>query len=183
MSHGGRFLGALAAAALMVGSLAGCSYIPKHAGSQYAANVDGGADGCMVGHWRQINGWQRLEGDNLLQELRLISGGWDEVFKADGTGVLTYPPSGGLWKNDDFTTKVTVTYSGTQTVHYTPYRDGRLTIVSDGTALTTLVDVNGKSNPPTTGGKDITRQWHYTCSPTELTMKADNVWILMQRQV
>ena len=164
MSRVGRGLAA-AVVAISLGAAGGCARFDEKPVEVAPPSVD--AD-CVVGTWHQREGWQRLVTDDLVTEIRLISGGRTFVANADGTGTVEYTTPA-FWKN---TGGLEVTYSGRSTLTFTA-SDGEWSEVADATGVTTQLTLNGRKDQPRAGVAGRTLTGTYRCGETDLIISGE----------
>jgi hypothetical protein len=169
MSRGGRLAVAVLAAGLVASGTAGCARFGAR--SVQVAPSANAAD-CVVGKWKQSEGWQRVVTEDLATELTMISGGRQLELKADGTGRFTYlDPT--LWKNSGFGDDLEVVYAGEATLKYTA-ADGKWTDTGDASKATTQITLNGRKDPATPGAANRSTRATYVCDETNLILTGEN---------
>ena len=139
-----RTVAALVVSAALSASLAGCVGPLATQDVQVAAPaVD---PECLVGSWKQTEGWNRLRFDDGTQTvLLMISGGATFTVDEDGTGKISYAADT-MWHGEDGVTRqqMTVAYGGTGTVTFSAV-NGDYRQVSDFTKRTQTVTVGNES--------------------------------------
>jgi hypothetical protein len=169
MSRGGRLAVAVLAAGLVASGTAGCATFGAR--SVQVAPSANAAD-CVVGRWKQSEGWQRVVTEAVVSELMMISGGRQLELKADGTGHYTYlDPT--LWKSSEFGEEIEVVYAGEATLKYTA-ADGKWTDTGDASRSTTQVTLRGRKDPVTPGPANRSTQATYVCDETNLILTGGN---------
>jgi hypothetical protein len=169
MSRGGRLVIAVLAAALVASGVAGCGRFD--AKPVQVAPVSNAGD-CVVGSWKQTEGWQRITTDDKVYEVRLIDGGRLFDVKADGTGTVRYldPTS---WKTAGSGDDLEVIYAGSLTLTYTA-SGGKWSQNADTTKATTQLTLNDYKDPPAAGGVNRASTSTYVCDDTNLIMTSDD---------
>jgi hypothetical protein len=169
MSRGGRLVAAVLAAGLVASGMAGCARLADKP-VQVAASAN--AAECVVGNWKQSEGWQRVLTEEVATDLNLISGGRQFEVKADGTASYKYlDPT--VWKTSGSGDDLEVTYAGKATLKYAA-TDGKWTDTGDASKTTTQVTLNGRANPAAPGAANRSTQATYVCDETNFIMTGDN---------
>lgn len=169
MSRGGRLVIAAVAAALVATGAAGCGRFD--AKPVQVAPVSNAAD-CVVGSWKQTEGWQRITTEKMVTEVRLITGGRLFDVKADGTASLRYTDPT-KWKSAGFGDDLEVIYAGSSTLTYTA-SDGKWTQTADATKTTTQLTLNGRQDAPVVGAANRASTATYVCDEANLIMTSDD---------
>jgi hypothetical protein len=169
MARGGRLAVSLLTAGLVASGLTGCARFG--AKSVQVAPSANAAD-CVVGRWKQSEGWQRVLTEQVATDLTMISGGRQLELRADGTGSYTYlDPT--LWKNSGFGADVEVVYAGQATLKYTA-ADGKWTDTGDSSKTTTQITEDGRKGPAVAGAANRSSQATYVCDETNLILTGEN---------
>lgn len=169
MSRGGRLVAAVLTAGLVATGLTGCA---RFADKPVQVAASANAADCVVGKWKQSEGWQRVITEDVATDLTLISGGRQLEVKADGTGSYKYlDPT--LWKNSGSGDDLEALYAGEATLKYTA-TDGKWTDTSDASKTTTQVTVNGRKGQATPGAANRSTEATFVCDATNFIMTGDN---------
>jgi hypothetical protein len=168
MSRGGRLVAALLVAGLVTSGSAGCA---RFGDKPVQVAPSANAADCVVGKWKQSEGWQRVVTEDVATDLTLISGGRQLEVKADGTASYKYlDPT--LWKNSGFGDDLEVVYAGEATLKYMA-TDGKWTDTGDASKTTTQLTINGQKNPAAPGATNRSLQATYVCDDTNFIMTGD----------
>jgi hypothetical protein len=165
MRRWGRTVAALVVSVGMGATLVGCVGPLATQDVQVAAPAIDPA--CLVGTWKQTEGWNRLRFEDGSQTvLLMISGGTTFDVDEAGTGKISYGNT--EWQGEDGATgqQITVAYSGTGTVTFSAV-NGDYRQVSDFTKRTHTITVGSTSqtNPGTAG---VIFEGTYRCDDTDL---------------
>jgi hypothetical protein len=168
MRRWGRTAAALVVSAAFSTTLTGCIGPLATQGVQVAAPaVD---PECLVGNWKQTEGWNRLRFDDSAPTvLRMISGGATFAVDAGGTGKISYAADT-VWQGRDGATQqdVKVAYAGTGTVTFSAV-NGDFRQVSDFTKRTQTITV-GTASQTTSGTAGVIFEGAYRCDRSELVV-------------
>jgi hypothetical protein len=168
MRRWGRAVAALVVSAVVSTTLAGC--IGPLATQDVEVAAPAVDPGCLVGSWKQTEGWNRLRFDDGTQTvLRMISGGATFSVDASGTAKISYAADT-VWQGEDGSTRQTVkvAYSGTGTVTFSAV-NGDFRQVSDFTRRTQTVTV-GTASQTTPGTAGVIFEGTYRCDRTDLVI-------------
>jgi len=157
---------ALVVSAAVSASLAGCVGPLATQDVQVAAPAVDPA--CLVGNWKQTEGWNRLRFEDGTQTtLLMISGGATCAVDEGGTGKISYAANT-VWQGQDGASRqqIKVAYGGTGTVTFSAV-NGDYRQVSDFTKRTQTVTV-GTSSQTTAGNSGVIFEGTYRCDGTDL---------------
>jgi hypothetical protein len=151
MRRWGRTLGVLVSGALIGTTLGAC--IGPFATSDVKVAPPGIDPVCVVGSWKQTEGWQRIVlDDDSTTEVRLRSGAAELTIDAAGTAKVSYAADT-TWQGKNGLDDIAVTYTGTGTLTYSAV-NGEWRQVSDLTKRTATITVgtNTSTGPGSSGG-------------------------------
>jgi hypothetical protein len=161
---GARFV---AVGLVLVVGLAGCSRLPFRGEPQVAPPDEALSAACLVGSWRQTEGWQRLDTDDGPMQIRLVSGGRDFMVAANGTATVTYTKPA-VWQGSLGLLNLKATYTGTATLTYTA-ANGTWKEVADNTKVVTDIKVNDATDSrPGSAGRTL--ESTYRCLGSDLVL-------------
>jgi hypothetical protein len=170
MRRWGRTFGAFATAALMTTTLAAC--VGPFATRDVTVAAPAIDPGCLVGTWKQSEGWQRLRfDDGTSMDMRLVKGGGTLTIDTAGTGKVSYAADTS-WTGKDQSTDVEVDYAGTVTLTYSAAK-GDYREVSDSTKRTQTIKTGGKSQS-SQGKTGTVFEGKYLCGSTDLVISNEN---------
>ena len=164
----GRTVAALVVSAAVSASLGGC--VGPLATQEVQVAAPGLDPECLVGTWKQTEGWNRLRFDDGTQTvLLMISGGVAFTVDEDGTGKISYAADT-VWQGEDSASRqdVKVAYGGTGTVTFSAV-NGDYRQVSDFTKRTQTVTV-GTESQTTPGTAGVIFEGTYRCDQTDLVI-------------
>ena len=170
MRRWGRTVAALVVSVGLSTSLAGCVGPLATQDVQVAAPlVD---PECLVGNWKQTEGWNRLRlEDGGEVTLLMISGGATFTIDPAGTGKISYAADT-VWLGEDGENQqeIKVAYGGTGTVTFSAV-DGDYRQVSDFTKRTQTVTV-GTTSQTTSGTSGVIFEGTYRCDGSDLIISS-----------
>jgi hypothetical protein len=170
MRRWGRTFGMLVTAALVSTTLAAC--VGPFATQDVQVAPPATDPACLVGTWKQSEGWQRLLfDDGSSTDLRLVKGGGTLNVDAAGTGKVTYATDTS-WTGKDQSTIVEVDYAGTVTLTYSATK-GDYREVSDSTKRTQTIKIGAKSQS-SQGKAGTAFEGTFVCSGTDLVISNEN---------
>ena len=172
MRRWGRTVVALVVSVGLSTSLAGCVGPLATQDVQVAAPaVD---PECLVGNWKQTEGWNRLRFEDGTQTvLLMISGGATFTVDPEGTGKISYAAET-VWHGEDGATgqEIKVAYVGTGTVTFSAV-DGDYRQVSDFTKRTQTITI-GTTSQTTPGTAGVIFEGTYRCDRTDLVISNED---------
>lgn len=172
MPRWGRTATALGAAILVGTMVTGC--VGPFKTQDVVVAPPGVAADCVVGAWKQTEGWQRLRFDNGdFTELRLTTGGISLAIGADGSMKSTIAADT-TWHGTDRATnaEITVTYSGTATATYSAV-NGDWRQVSDLTKRVTTIR-SGNATRTVPGGTGVIFEGTFLCGEDDLVLASED---------
>jgi hypothetical protein len=168
MVRGGRRVVVAVAAAGLLWGMGGCARFDDRPVDVAASTHDGG---CVVGTWKQTEGWQRLVTDTLVTDLMLIDGGRQFEVKADGSASFSYTDPT-KWESPGYSSKLEVVYAGTVTLTY-KVEDGNWTETANASKATTQITLNGETDPPVPGAASRVTKATFVCGESDLILTGD----------
>jgi hypothetical protein len=168
MVRGGRLVGVIAGVVVVLVGPGGCGRFDDR---PVDVAPPATAGDCVVGSWKQTEGWQRIATDDLVTDLRLITGGRTFQVRPDGTASFEYlNPT--RWQNTGVGDDLEVVYAGTVTMTYTA-KDGAWTETADATGATTTLTLNKKADTPRAGATGRVTKATYVCDEGNLILTGD----------
>ena len=120
-----------------VAALAGCMGPLRTVPAQIA---EPGIDpACLIGTWKQIEGWQRLTVDEDIFDIYFVENTVEFTLADDGTGTLSYDDATWVGTHPSLYADVEIVYTGAASLTYETTEDGHYQQVADVSARISTV--------------------------------------------
>lgn len=173
-------LGTVATVLITAGACSGTGGEPASPASLPSPLPTSFDDGCVVGRWRLVSVWQRIDLDGDVVELDRVSGIRELRLAADGTGTSVYLEPLVLRGRSDATT-LEAEISGRTELTYSAMF-GTWREEADGTKAFSTLTLNGEKDAPRPGSAEQTLEADYTCQDDVLIISKIDYRIEYQRR-
>jgi len=134
---------------------------------------------CLIGTWRQVEGWQRLTIDDGVFDIYFVENEVELTIADDGTATMSFDDARWIGTHPSLYSDVQVVYAGTGTLTYEA-TDGHFSQVSDFTGRIATVTVGDSEDVgPGSAGAEV--DFTFRCSDTDLVMAVEGARVVYSR--
>jgi hypothetical protein len=135
---------------------------------------------CLVGNWRQVEGWQRLTIDEGTFDIYFVENTVELTIDDDGTATMFHDDARWIGTHPTLFVDVEVSYAGAATLTYETTEDGQFSQVADFSERISTVTVGDSTDSgPGAAGAEV--EFTFRCSDTELVLAVEDARVVFTR--